>query len=149
MNAEISCREVLASYEVSAGTLRPTEKKKSYMSGIFYTIWKNPHLLFSFGWEIFIQTIGELKMKDQNEFGKHTKTKVEKSLRLGKVTLVFGTGGSLTDENLDTFFSSIKAIDVLTVRGLMTDMAHTLRYITDKMEKFGVICGQIRAEITL
>lgn len=88
-------------------------------------------------------------MKDQNEFGKNTKTKVEKSLRLGKVTLVFGTGGSLTDENLDAFFSSIKAIDVLTVRGLMTDMAHTLKYITDKMEKLGVICGQIRAEITL
>ena len=87
-------------------------------------------------------------MKDQNEFGKNTKIKEEKSLRLGKVTLVFGTGGSLTDENLDTF-CSIKAIDVLTVRGLMSDMAHTLKYITDKMEKFGVICGQIRAEITL
>lgn len=150
MSAMVSCREVLASYEVSAGTLRPTEKKKSYMSGIFYTIWKNPHLLFSFGWEIFIQTIGELKMKDQNEFGKNVKkVKEDSRLRLGKVTFEFGSGGSLTDENMDMFFSGIKAIDILTIKGLITDMVQNLQYITEKMQKYGIVCGQIRAEITV
>ena len=90
-------------------------------------------------------------MRDQNEYGKKVKEKstVDKTLRLGKVTLIFGAGGSLTDENLDTFLHDVKAIDVLTVKGLMPDIMENVKYIKEKMEKFGVICGQIRAEITL
>lgn len=66
-----------------------------------------------------------------------------------KVTLIFGAGGSLTDENIDTFLHDVKAIDVLTVKGLMPDIMENVKYIKEKMEKFGVICGQIRAEITV
>ena len=89
-------------------------------------------------------------MKDQNEFGKNVKkVKEDSRLRLGKVTLEFGYGGSLTEENMDMFLSGIKAIDILTIKGLITDMVQNLQYITEKMQKYGIVCGQIRADITL
>ena len=90
-------------------------------------------------------------MKDSNEYGRNVKakSKTDKTLRLGKVTLIFGAGGSLTDENIDTFLHDVKAIDVLTVKGLMPDIMENVKYIKEEMEKFGVICGQIRAEITV
>lgn len=48
-------------------------------------------------------------MKDSNEYGRNVKakSKTDKTLRLGKVTLIFGAGGSLTDENIDTFLHDI------------------------------------------
>lgn len=52
-------------------------------------------------------------------------------------------------KNIDTFLHDVKAIDVLTVKGLMPDIMENVKYIKEKMEKFGVICGQIRAEITV
>ena len=89
-------------------------------------------------------------MKDQNEFGKNVKkVKEDSRLRLGKVTLEFGSGGSLTDENMDMFLSGIRAIDILTIKGLITDMVQNLQYIAEKMQKYGIACGQIRAEITV
>lgn len=89
-------------------------------------------------------------MKDQNEFGKNMKkVKEDSRLRLGKVTLEFGSGGSLTDENMDMFLAGIKAIDILTIKGLLTDMVQNLQYITKKMQKYGIVCGQIRADISL
>lgn len=89
-------------------------------------------------------------MKDQNEFGKNVKkVKEDSRLRLGKVTLEFGSSGSLTDENMDMFLSGIRAIDILTIKGLITDMVQNLQYITEKMKKYGIVCGQIRVDITL
>lgn len=89
-------------------------------------------------------------MKDINEYGRTTKKiKEDKRLHLGRVTLEFGSAGSLTDENLDTFLKDIKMINVLTLRGLMPDMTQNLKYITEKLEKHNVTCGQIRAEITI
>ena len=89
-------------------------------------------------------------MRDLNEFGKNTKRiNKDKRLHLNRVILEFGSGGSLTDENIDTFLSDIKSINVLILRGLMPDMTENLKYITDKMTKYNVTCGQIRAEITI
>ena len=75
-------------------------------------------------------------MKDSNEYGRNVKakSKTDKTLRLGKVTLIFGAGGSLTDENIDTFLHDVKAIDVLTVKGLMPDIMENVKYIKEKME---------------
>lgn len=135
---------------VSAGTLQPAEKREKLYEWDFLHNTEKSHLLFSFGWELFIQTIGELRMKDQNEFGKNVKkVKEDSRLRLGKVTLEFGSGGSLTEENMDLFLSEIRAIDILTIKGLITDMVQNLQYIAEKMQKYGIVCGQIRAEITL
>ena len=87
-------------------------------------------------------------MKDKNEYGKAPVQEQGKRLRLGKVTLEFGSG-SLSDENIDTFFASIRAVNVLTVRGLLSDVAGNLQYVADKLRKFGVECGEIRTEIIL
>lgn len=89
-------------------------------------------------------------MKDTNEFGKNTKRiNKDKRLHLNRVILEFGSGGSLTDENIDTFLSDIKSINVLILRGLVSDMTQNLKHISEKLEKNNVVCGQIRAEITL
>ena len=60
MDAMVSCREVLDSYEVSAGTLRPTEKKKLYEWDFLHSTEKS-HLPFFLGWGKEHQKIGELK----------------------------------------------------------------------------------------
>lgn len=73
----------------------------------------------------------------------------DKRLHLNRVILEFGSGGSLTDENIDTFLSDIKSINVLILRGLVSDMTQNLKHISEKLEKNNVVCGQIRAEITL
>lgn len=89
-------------------------------------------------------------MRDTNEYGRTTKkTNKDKRLHLNRVILEFGSGGSLTDENIDTFLSNIKAINVVILRGLMPDMTQNLKYITEKLEKHNVTCGQIWAEITI
>lgn len=89
-------------------------------------------------------------MRDTNEFGKNTKRiNKDKRLHLNRVILEFGSGGSLTDENIDTFLSDIKSINVLILRGLVSDMTQNLKHISEKLEKNNVVCGQIRAEITL
>ncbi|MFR3811007.1 MAG: hypothetical protein ACLTXT_00420, partial [Ruminococcus callidus] len=117
----------------------------------FLEHWKMHVIIFSIGWCRFIGHKEKRNMKDSNEYGRNVKakSKTDKTLRLGKVTLIFGAGGSLTDENIDTFLHDVKAIDVLTVKGLMPDIMENVKYIKEKMEKFGVICGQIRAEITV
>lgn len=88
-------------------------------------------------------------MNDKNEFGRNTLKKTDKRLKLGKVTLEFGSGGSLTNSDIDQFFASIKAVRVITVRGLVTDMSKNLKYVAEKLRKYNIDCSEIRVKITV
>jgi len=68
-------------------------------------------------------------------------------VRLGKVTLEFGTNGSLTDKNIIDFFSCVNAIDVLTIRGLVGEITENLQYVNNKLAECGVFVGKIDTEV--
>lgn len=88
-------------------------------------------------------------MNDKNEFGRNTVKKTDKRLKLGKITLEFGSCGSLTDGDIDQFFTSIKAVKVITVKGFVTDMSKNLKYVADKLRKYNIDCAEIRVKITV
>lgn len=88
-------------------------------------------------------------MNDKNEFGRNTLKKIDKRLKLGKVTLEFGSNGSLTNSDIDQFFASIRAIKVITIKGFVTDMSKNLKYVADKLRKYNIDCGEIRVKITV
>lgn len=88
-------------------------------------------------------------MNDRNEFERNTFEETDKRLKLGKITLEFGSGGSLTDGDIDQFFASIKAVKIITVKGLVTDMSKNLKYVTEKLRKYNIDCAEIRVKITV
>lgn len=94
-----------------------------------------------------------MSVKDRNEFGKikHEEgNKKEKTrVRLGHLVLEFCTDGSLTDENIDLLFDGIRAVDVVTIKGLMTDVTKAVKYVSDKMKSHNVDCGRLDVSVML
>lgn len=86
---------------------------------------------------------------DRNEFNKTNVNNNGERVRLGRVVLEFGCEGSLTDECMNEFFSKVKAIDTLVIRGLLTDINENLQYIKGKLDACNVYCGTLECEVVV
>lgn len=92
---------------------------------------------------------------DQNEFGKNNQREKEirkekkERVRLGHLILEFGTGGSLTEENIEMLLEGIRAVDVVTLKGFIPDVAKAIKYVSEKMKAHDVECFRLDVSVTL
>ena len=75
--------------------------------------------------------------------------KSRERVRLGRLVLQVSNGGGMTAPDWDFVLKGIYAIDEVTIKGLVSDIASAVRTVSDKLKEHDVVCGRMTVEVVV